>query len=57
MGIYLWDPNVVLKRFNTKESTEDNERPSSSNSTGSALSAGDWKWIEQRLKQVVEEVI
>ena len=55
-GIHPWDPNAVLEQFNAKKE-EDEERPSSSNSTGSILTAGDWKKIETRLKQVVEDVV
>ena len=39
-GIHLWDPNAVLEQFNAKKE-EDEERPSSSNSTGLILTAGD----------------
>jgi len=55
-GIHPWDPNAVLEQFNAKKE-EDEERPSSSNSIGLILTAGDWKKIETRLKQVVEDVV
>ncbi|KAF2802629.1 uncharacterized protein BDZ99DRAFT_503812 [Mytilinidion resinicola] len=59
-GIHPWNPEVILDQFNAKKEKEedkDEERPLLSNSTGSALTAGDWKRIETRLKQVVEVAI
>ena len=55
-GIYLQDFNTVLNQFNSKKE-EDKERPSSSNSTGSILAASNWKKIEIKLREVVEEVL
>ena len=55
-GIYPQDSNTVLNQFNSKKE-EDKERLSSSNSTGSILTASDWKKIEIKLKEVVEEVV
>ena len=55
-GIYPWDPDTVLNQFNSKKE-EDEERLSSSNSTGSILTASDWKKIEIKLREVVEEVV
>ncbi|KAF1976803.1 hypothetical protein BU23DRAFT_565482 [Bimuria novae-zelandiae CBS 107.79] len=51
-GLSPLDAEVVLKRFKSKEV----ERPSSSESTTSVLSASNWRKIERLLRQVVEDV-
>jgi len=51
-GISPPDPQAILKRFNV----EDEERPSSSESTTSVLSASDWRKIERLLRQTVEDI-
>jgi hypothetical protein len=51
-GLSPLNAEVVLKKFKL----EDVERPSSSESTTSVLSASDWRKIERLLRQVVEDV-
>lgn len=51
-GIHPFDPCVVVSKFSNKEE----ERPSSSESSGSVLSAKDWRRIEKLLHQVVEDI-
>ena len=51
-GISPPDPQAILKRFNV----EDEEKPSSSESTTSVLSASDWRKIERLLRQTVEDI-
>jgi len=50
-GIHPWDPDVVLKLFSTPET----ERPLSSESIRLILSTGDWRRIENKLKEVVTD--
>ena len=52
VGILPWDPEIILKRF----SKEDDQRPSSSESSQSILHADDWRRIEKLLRQVVSDV-
>lgn len=49
-GISPLDSNTILKKFKNPEP----ERPSSSDSTSSVLSASNWRQIERLLRQVVE---
>ena len=51
-GLHPFDPEVVIKRFRVQEL----ERPSSSESTGSALKAEDWRRIEKLLQHVVTNI-
>ena len=51
-GISPVDPEAVLKKFKTRET----ERPSSSESNTSVLSASDWRKIERLLRKVVQDV-
>ena len=51
-GLHPFNPQRVLARF---EQTPD-DRPSSSDSTGSVLSASDWRKIERLLREVVSNV-
>jgi len=51
-GLSPFDPQVILSRLSSKQEN----RPSSSESTGSALSASDWKKIERLLTKVVDDV-
>lgn len=52
VGLWPWNPEIVLKRFTKKEDS----RPSSSESSRSVLGAEDWRRIERLLKQVVTDV-
>ena len=52
VGLIPWDPQNVLKRFTTPQ----DDRPSSSESSTSILSAGDWKRIEKLLKKTVRNM-
>jgi hypothetical protein len=52
VGLWPWDPEIVLARF----SREEDQRPSSSDSSRSILPAEDWRRIERLLKQVVSDV-
>ena len=52
VGLHPWDPEIVLARFNREE----DERPSSSESSQSILKAEDWRRIEKLLKEVVSNV-
>jgi hypothetical protein len=52
VGLWPWDPEIVLARF----SREEDQRPSSSDSSRSILQAEDWRRIERLLKQVVSDV-
>jgi len=51
-GIHPFDPNRVLSRFDDKTT----ERPSSSDSCTSVLSASDWRKIERLLREVVDNI-
>src|SRR5699024_368567 len=51
VGLYPWDPEIVLARFTRKE-----ERPSSSKSSQSVLKAEDWRHIKKLLKEVVTNI-
>jgi hypothetical protein len=51
-GISPLDSEQVLKRFKTEEI----ERPSSSDTTISVLSASDWRKIERLLRQAVKDI-
>lgn len=51
-GLSPFKPCVILDRFNSKDS----ERPSSSESWSSVLSASDWRKIERLLRQVVDDI-
>ena len=50
-GIHLWDPDVVLKLFSTLEI----KRLLFSKSIKLILSTGDWRCIENKLKEVVTD--
>jgi hypothetical protein len=50
-GIALFDPEVILQRFNIRE-----ERLSSSDSTSSVLSASDWRKIQKLLRSIVDDI-
>jgi hypothetical protein len=54
-GLYHFEPYVVLAKFQQKEPTTE-ERPSSSDSNKSVLSARDWIRIEAKLQEVVTNV-
>jgi hypothetical protein len=51
-GLSPFNPQQVLDRFNIK----DPERPSSSESSTSVLSASDWRKIERLLQKAVANV-
>ncbi|KAF1973742.1 hypothetical protein BU23DRAFT_463921 [Bimuria novae-zelandiae CBS 107.79] len=51
-GLSPFMPDVILKKFNL----EDAERPSSSDSSSSVLSASDWRKIERLLRKVVSDI-
>ena len=51
-GLSLFDPQVILDKFNFKEE----DRLSSSESTSSVLSASDWRKIEQLLRKAVNDI-
>lgn len=51
-GLSPFNPHRILARFNT----ETTSRPSSSESSRSVLSAGDWKRIDQLLRQAVSDI-
>jgi hypothetical protein len=51
-GLSPFDPKQVLNRFNI----EQQDRPSSSDSTTSVLSASDWRKIERLLRKVVNDI-
>jgi hypothetical protein len=53
-GLYPFNPDVILCRFNT--ATPSSSRPSSSNSATSVLSASDWRKIERLLRQAVDDI-
>jgi hypothetical protein len=54
-GLYPFEPYVVLAKFQQKEPTTE-ERPLSSDSNKSVLSARDWVRIEAKLQEVVTNV-
>ena len=51
-GVAPFNPTRILARFNARRE----ERPSSSESNTSILSASDWRKIERLLRQVVEDI-
>ena len=51
-GLEPWDPQRVLCRFDKPQP----DRPSSSESSNSVLSAGDWRKIERLLRDVVTNI-
>jgi len=51
-GIHPFNPNRVLNRFDDKTT----ERPSSSDSSTSVLSAGDWRKIERLLHEADDNI-
>jgi len=51
-GLYPFDPNIVLNQFNTTP----NNRPSSSGSTHSGLTADNWRQVQKLLKETVADV-
>jgi len=51
-GLSPFNPQRILQRFNIEET----ERPSSSDSSTSVLSASDWRKIERLLRGVVTNV-
>ena len=53
-GLSPFEPTVILDKFLPKEASEQ-ERPSSSESSKSILTAQDWKKIEKKLKEVVTD--
>jgi hypothetical protein len=54
-GLHPFQPEVVLDKFLPKEAAAE-ERPSSSESSKSVLTAADWRRIERKLKEVVANV-
>jgi hypothetical protein len=55
-GLHPFQPEAVLDKFLSKEAFLD-ERPSSSESSKSTLSAKDWRKIERKLKAVITDVL
>ena len=53
-GLSPLNPQVVLKKFTIP--VDERDRPSSSDSSTSVLSASDWRKIERLLRQVVEDM-
>lgn len=53
-GLSPFKPDVILSRFNTTQSKT--ERPSSSDSSSSVLSASDWRKIERLLREAVDNI-
>ena len=49
-GLYLFDLEVVIKRFRVKEE----ERLLNSKSIGSALKADDWRRINILIKEIID---
>ena len=49
-GLYLFDLEVMIKRFRVKEE----EKPLSSKSIGSALKADDWRRINILIKEIID---
>jgi DDE superfamily endonuclease/Tc5 transposase DNA-binding domain len=54
-GLHPFAPEVVLDKYKPNQPAEE-ERPSSSESSNSVLTAQDWKKIERLLKEVVTNV-
>lgn len=54
-GLHPFAPEVILNKFAVKEAPTE-ERPSSSESSNSPLTAHDWRKIEKMLKEVVTNV-
>jgi hypothetical protein len=53
-GLSPFNPDVILGKFYTKQSTDD--RPASSGSNSSVLSSSDWRKIEMLLREVVNDL-
>jgi hypothetical protein len=51
-GLHPFTPEVILDKFTVKKASGE-ERPSSSESSDSILTARDWRRIEKILKEVV----
>ena len=50
-GLYLFDLEVVIKRFRVKEK----ERPLSNKSIRSALKTDDWRRINMLIKEIINK--
>ena len=51
-SLYPFNPQIIITKF----TTNNNDQPSSTSSTRSAIAVEDWKRIEKLLRQVISDI-